>query len=77
MGAFLQGDTDTEEKRKVYTDPVPELRAAMNLKGDEICQVLKAGYGLTAAPRRWWEQVRRDLAKIGLTALRTEPCVWM
>ena len=38
---------------------------------------MKAGYGLTCAPRRWWEQVKKDLKALGLIAIRTEPCVWI
>ena len=53
VGAFLQNDTETEKARQIYTDAVPEIKAAMNMKEDEVCQLLKAGYGLTSAPRRW------------------------
>lgn len=77
VGAFLQGKEETEALRAVYTDPVPELRAALGLGGDEVAQVVKAGIGFTSAPRRWWEQVKRDLAECGLTAIRTEPCIWI
>eukprot|EP00974_Lingulodinium_polyedra_P065857 6370187-Lingulodinium_polyedra.AAC.1 len=38
---------------------------------------MKAGYGLTSAPRRWWGTVKADLAKLGFTAFRTEPCLWV
>lgn len=73
IGAFLQGRDETEALRAVYTDPVPELREAMGMKDTEIAQIVKAGYGLTCAPRRWWEQVKTDLKALGLTAIRTEP----
>lgn len=47
------------------------------MKDTEIGQIVKAGYGLTCAPRRWWEQVKKDLKALGLIAIRTEPCVWI
>ena len=75
VGAFLQNDTETEKARQIYTEAVPEIKAAMNMKEDEVCQILKAGYGLTSAPRRWWEQVCRDLEKLGTSASRIEACL--
>ena len=44
--------------------------------GDWLVQVLKPAYGLTVAPRRWWQQVCSDLAKLGWVASELEPCLW-
>ena len=44
---------------------------------DEIAPVLKAGCGLTSAPRRWWEQVGKDRRWVGFEPLRTGPCMWI
>lgn len=61
VGAFLQGRQSTDEPRWVYIKPVPELRRPMNLSEGHLAQLLKAGYGLTSAPRQWWPQVSPDM----------------
>ena len=55
--AFLQGEA-TEEERELYALTVPQLREALNLNDDDVVQILKACYGLTNAPRRWYENVQ-------------------
>ena len=76
IGAFLQG-TASEESRQVYGNPPPELAQALGVKpGDWLVQVLKPAYGTTVAPRRWWQQVCTDLAKLGWVASELEPCLW-
>ena len=55
IGAFLQG-TASEESMQVYGNPPPELAQALGVRtGDWLAQVLKPAYGLTVAPRRWWQ----------------------
>eukprot|EP00959_Pyramimonas_sp_CCMP1952_P412808 8650259-Pyramimonas_sp.AAC.1 len=58
--AFLQGEA-TEEEREFYALPVPQFREAFNLNEDDVAQILKACYGLTNAPRRWYEKIKKDL----------------
>ena len=75
VGAFLQG-TASEEHRHVFGLPPPELLQAMGLDGDKwLVQVLKPGYGLTVAPRRWWQNVCCDMASLGLSSCVLEPCL--
>ena len=50
--AFLQSG-NTQEKRKVYAEPVPELRQMLGLTDDEVVQILAATYGLTVATREF------------------------
>ena len=59
--AFLQGDA-SEEARQLFARPVPELARAMNLKENEMVQVLKPCYGLVIAPAQWYLCVARTLA---------------
>jgi hypothetical protein len=61
-----------EEARGIYAEPAPELRKALGLSEDELVQVLKAWYGLTNAPRMWFEKVDADLRAAGPHTL--EPC---
>ncbi len=78
VGAFLQS-TNTEEVRNIFGMPPDELLDAMGcsrLKGKVLVQILKPVYGLTVAPRRWWQQVCKDLIRLGWTQSKVEPCFW-
>ena len=73
--AFLQGEA-TEEERELYALPVPQLREALGLNEDDVVQILKECYGLTNAPRRWYEKVKKDLEGRGWYACKLEPCLF-
>ena len=72
--AFLQGEA-TEEERELYALPIPQLRDALGLSEEGVVQVLKACYGLTNAPRRWYEKVKKDQESRGWYACKLEPCL--
>ena len=44
----------------------PELRKALNLRGDEIVVLTKACCGLIDAPRRWWKSLVPGHATVGV-----------
>ena len=73
--AFLQGEA-TEEERELYALPVPQLREALGLSDDDVVQILEACYGLTNAPRRWYEKVKKDQESRGWYACKLEPCLF-
>ncbi|CAJ1424602.1 unnamed protein product, partial [Effrenium voratum] len=73
--AFLQGG-ETQLQRQVFGLPVEELATAMDLPKGRAVQFLKATYGLTVAPREWFLKVDAILTEVGLTRLKTEPCMW-
>ena len=73
--AFLQGG-ETQLQRQVFGLPVEELATAMNLSKGRAVQFLKATYGLTVAPREWFLKVDAILTEVGLSRLKTEPCMW-
>ena len=78
IGAFLQAE-NTEELRNVFGLPPDELLEAMHckhLRGQVLVQILKPVYGLTVAPRRWWQQVCKDLGKLQWIQCQIEPCYW-
>ena len=59
---FLQGST--QEGRTIAIEPTPELRKAMNLKENEVCQLAKSAYGLVDAPFLWFKELDRTLRKL-------------
>ena len=74
--AFLQtGETQT--RRQIFGRPVPELREAMGLDGHQMIQILKAAYGLTVAPKEFYQHVAEILAKLGLHRLHVDPSIWV
>ena len=74
--AFLQGESG-EATRALFAKPVPELAAAMNLKEDEVVQVLKTAYGLIHAPAAWYQCVKKTLADLNFYQSRSDPCLWL
>ena len=74
--AFLQvAFDDNVVNGELAAEPVPELRKALNLREDEICDLTKACYGLIDAPRRWWKSLVRDTQQLGWRSCRHEPCL--
>ena len=79
VGAFLQSDS-TEELRNVFGEPPYELLEAMGCAhefGKVLVQILKPVYGLSVAPRRWWQQICKDLSRLKWRQAVTEPCMWL
>ena len=69
--AFLQAGP-TEAHRKIYTNGVPELKAAFGVDEDTALRVLNAIYGVTNAPRIFWKDADSkfvDVAKLSRNAL--------
>ena len=66
--AFLQGDA-SEEARQLFARPVPELARAMNLKENEMVQVLQSCYGLVTAPAQWYKCCS-DTCRLVFTSVR-------
>ena len=71
--AFLQGRNLDAEK---YTRGVPELCEALNVPHNSVLKILKGAYGLTTAPREWFESVKVELFKLGFVQSISEPCCW-
>ncbi|CAJ1455756.1 unnamed protein product [Effrenium voratum] len=55
-------------ERPNFSDKFLDYRATV--------QFLKATYGLTVAPREWFLKVDAILTEVGLSRLKTEPCMW-
>ncbi len=75
--AFLQSGI-TQASRSIFSMPVPELAAKMNLGPREAVQVMKAAYGLVSAPREWFLDVDHTIQeKCNMVRLQTDPCIWV
>ena len=72
--AFLQGKPQTG--RILAIDPVAEMRSAMNLKPQEVCQLKKSAYGLVDAPFQWFAALREQLINLQFCPAPFDPCVF-
>ena len=73
--AFLQGRT--RENRVIAIEPVPEMVAAMDLKPNEVCRLVKSAYGLIDAPFLWFSQLDRTLRSLNFIPLPFGPCLYL
>eukprot|EP00435_Cladocopium_sp_Y103_P024092 s1073_g5.t2 len=74
--AFLQTG-DTQQQRQIFGMPVTELQEAMDLPPGRAVQFLKAAYGLTVAPKEFYQHVDGILQKLKLTRLKIDPAIWV
>ena len=72
--AFLQGKPQTG--RTLAIEPVEELRSAMGLKSQEVCQLKKSAYGLVDAPFQWFAALREQLISLQFSPSPFDPCVF-
>ena len=74
--AFLQGD-DTEEARRVFADPPPDVKENLGMKDTELFRLKKAVYGLLNAPKRWFEKLSRTLCDLGWVQHQLDKCMFL
>ena len=74
--AFLQTN-DTQQKRQIFGMPVTELQEAMDLPPGRAVQFLKAAYGLTVAPKEFYQHVDGILQGFKLSRLKVDPAIWV
>ena len=75
--AFLQAAAKAPDRRRpLYAQPLPELAAAMNLSEHEMVELLGSAYGLTSAPREWYQDVTATLRRLKAVPCLSDPCVW-
>lgn len=67
--AFLNGTLEEE----VYM----EISEGFEAEGDMVCRLHKSLYGLKQSPRLWTLKLKEVLAKYGLRAIISDPCVFM
>jgi hypothetical protein len=75
--AFLQSD-NTEEKNRVWTTGVGELAVALGVEPGSALRILKACYGLTTAPRIFWQDAKTKLEheSFGTKPILGDQCLW-
>eukprot|EP00435_Cladocopium_sp_Y103_P037577 s2392_g10.t1 len=73
--AFLRG---SERSQSVLgLEPPEELRSKMNLKPNEITQLLKGAYGRVDAPFLWFRELKQSLEELGFEAAPFDPCLFI
>ncbi|CAE7563794.1 TY5A [Symbiodinium sp. CCMP2592] len=74
--AFLQADADIGTKR-LFTKGVPEVARALGIQPGMAMEVVGAFYGLTNAPRVFWQDTDNKVTKIGGRRNRVDKCIWV
>ena len=73
--AFLQAKPP-ERLHPLYAKPLPELAEAMKLSEGQMIELLGSAYGLTSAPREWFDDFASTLRKFGAKQSKCDPCLW-
>ena len=73
--AFLQAKPP-DRLHPLYAKPLPELAEAMKLSEGQMIELLGSAYGLTSAPREWFDDFATSLRKFGATQSKCDPCLW-
>ena len=73
--AFLRGKADSNNP--LAMDPPEELRKALGMKPEEVCQLLGNAYGRVDAPLLFYQELCRQLFALGFVRHPLEPCVFM
>ena len=69
--AFLRGSR--QDSRVLGVEPPPELRKKLNLRDDEVLELLKSAYGLVNAPLLWYQELRTALLNLGFLNSPLDP----
>jgi hypothetical protein len=69
--AFLRGSG--QDSCILGIEPPEELRIKMNLKSDEVCELLKGAYGLSNAPLLWHCELTAALLSLGFIVSPMDP----
>ena len=73
--AFLRGSR--QDDRILGIEPPAELRTKMNLKPNEVCELLKGAYGLINAPLLWYCELKAALLSLGFIVSPMDPCLFV
>ncbi|CAE7373259.1 RE1 [Symbiodinium necroappetens] len=73
--AFLQAKAP-DRRHPLHAQPLPELAAAMNLSEEQMVELLGSAYGLTSAPREWFQDLTSTLRKLQAVPCLSDPCIW-
>ena len=73
--AFLQAQAP-HRQHPLYAQPLEELSAAMNLPEDQMLELLGSAYGLTSAPREWYQDLTTTLRRLQAVPCVSDSCIW-
>ena len=73
--AFLRGSR--QDSRILGIEPPAELRCKMNLRDEEVCELLKGAYGLINAPLLWYCELKSALLGLGFIISPLDPCLFV
>ena len=73
--AFLRGKAD--ESNPLAMEPPKELRQLLNMRDDEVCQLLGNAYGRVDAPLLFYKELSSQLEALGFLRHPLEPCVFL
>ena len=73
--AFLQAK-NPQRAHPLFARPLQQLAQAMDLAPDQMIQLMGSAYGLTSAPREWYQDLTTTLRSLGAEVCVTDPCVW-
>ena len=73
--AFLRGSR--QDGRILGMEPPEEMRAQMQLKPWECCELLKSAYGLVNAPLLWYEELKSALLARNFIISPLDPCLFV
>ena len=72
--AFLRGGAD--QSRILGLEPPKELRKKLNMKDEEVRQLLKGAYGRADAPLLWFRELTRGLKELQFEQSPFDPCMF-
>ena len=73
--AFLRG---TENSQRILgIEPPEELRHKMQLRPNEIAQLLKGAYGRVDAPFLWFRELKQSLESLDFESAPFDPCLFV
>jgi len=72
--AFLRGKADS--KNPLAMEPPIELRKKLNLTTDQVCSLVGNAYGRVDAPLLFYQELTRQLKKLGFEIHPLEPCIF-
>ena len=58
-------------------EPPKELRQLLNMRDDEVCQLLGNAYGRVDAPLLFYKELSSQLEELGFIRHPLEPCVFL
>lgn len=76
-GAFLQGETLKRKNGRVFVEVTKEDCIVLGIPEGAVVELVKCVYGLSDAPRAWWESFSKTAQSLGMKQSELDPCVFL